>query len=92
MVTILYKTATEMANNNILVPQQINTTIHVPCKRGRPVGTTKKTPEELAQSQREASSRWYYNNYEYRCAQKNKYYAENRERISKQRKQKTNGM
>ena len=55
-------------------------------KRGRPVGTTKKTPEELAQSQREASSRWYYNNHEYRCAQKKKYYETNRERILEQRK------
>ena len=57
-------------------------------KRGRPVGTTKKTPDELAQNQREASSRWYYNNYEYRCTQKKKFYAENRDRILEQRKQK----
>ncbi len=60
--------------------------------RGRPVGTTKKTPAELAQTQREASSRWYYNNYEYRCARKKKYYAENRDRILEQRKQKKTGM
>ena len=58
-------------------------------KRGRPVGTTKKTLAELAQTQRDASSRWYYNNYEYRCAQKNKYYAENRDRISEQRSKET---
>ena len=38
--------------------------------RGRPVGTTKKTLAEVAQSQREASSKWYYNNHEYRCEQK----------------------
>ena len=46
--------------------------------RGRPVGTTKKTPAEVVQNQREASSRWYYNNHEYRCIQKKKYYEENR--------------
>ena len=40
--------------------------------RGRPVGTTKKTPAEVAQNPREASSRWYYNNHEYRCIQKKK--------------------
>ena len=57
-------------------------------KRGRPVGTTKKTPAELAQNQREAASRWYYKNHEYRCAQKKKYYEENRERILEQRRQK----
>lgn len=57
-------------------------------KRGRPVGTTKKTPEELAQSQREASSRWYYNNHEHRCSQKKTYYEENRDWIREQRKQK----
>jgi hypothetical protein len=56
-------------------------------KRGRPFGTTKKTPAEIAQTQREASSRWYYNNYEYRCNQKKKYYQENRERILASRKQ-----
>lgn len=54
-------------------------------KRGRPFGTTKKTCEELAQSQREASSKWYYKNYEYRCAQKKKYYEANRERILERR-------
>ena len=56
--------------------------------RGRPVGTIKKTPAEVAQNQREASSKWYYNNHEYRCEQKKKYYAENRDRIIEQRKQK----
>ena len=56
--------------------------------RGRPVGTTRKTPAEVAQTQREASSRWYYNNHEYRCNQKKKYYEENRDRILEQRKQK----
>jgi hypothetical protein len=61
-------------------------------RRGRPVGTTKKTPAELAQNQLEASSRWYYKNHEYRCAQKKKYYAENRNRILEQRKQKQIGM
>ena len=59
-------------------------------KRGRPIGTTKKTPAEVAQKQREASSRWYYNNHEYRCTQKNKYYAENRDRILEQRNSKKN--
>ena len=54
--------------------------------RGRPVGTTKKTPAEVAQNQREASSRWYYNNHEYRCIQKKKYYEEHRNRILEQRK------
>ena len=57
-------------------------------KRGRPVGTTKKTPEELTQNQRAASSKWYYNNHVYRCTQKNIYYAENRDRILEQRKKK----
>ena len=57
-------------------------------KRGRPVGTTKKTPAEVVQKQREASSRWYYNNHEYRCIQKKKYYEEHRNRILEQRKQK----
>ena len=28
-------------------------------KRGRPVGTNKKTPAEVAENQRVASSRWY---------------------------------
>ena len=55
--------------------------------RGRPFGTTKKTPAEIAQNQREASSRWYYNNHEYRCIQKKKYYEEHRNRILEQRKQ-----
>ena len=59
-------------------------------RRGRPVGTTKKNPAEVAQNQREASSRWYYNNHEYRCNQKKKYYEENRDRILEQRKQKKN--
>ena len=59
-----------------------------PRRRGRPVGTTKKTPAEVAQNQREASSRWYYNNHEYRCNQKKKYYEANRNRILEQRKQK----
>ena len=58
--------------------------------RGRPVGTTRKTRAELLQTQREASSRWYYNNHEYRCNQKKKYYEENRDRILEQRKQKKN--
>ena len=58
--------------------------------RGRPVGTTKKTPAEVAQNQREASSRWYYNNHEYRCIQKKKYYEEHRNRILEQRKHKKN--
>ena len=57
-------------------------------KRGGPFGTTKKTPAEIAQTQREASSRWYYNNHEYRCNQKKKYYQENRERMLESRKQK----
>ena len=57
-------------------------------KRGRPVGTTRKTPEELTQNQRAASSKWYYNNHEYRCTQKNIYYGENRDRILEQRKKK----
>ena len=56
--------------------------------RGRPVGTTKKTPSEVSQTQREASSRWYYKNHEYRCTQKKKYYEENRDRILEQRKEK----
>ena len=59
-------------------------------KRGRPVGTTRKTPAEVSQNQREASSRWYYNNHEYRCNQKKKYYEENRDRILEQRKQNKN--
>ena len=59
-------------------------------KRGRPVGTTKKTPAEVSQNQRKASSRWYCNNHEYRCNQKKKYYEENRDRILEQRKQKQN--
>ena len=59
-------------------------------KRGRPVGTTTKTSAELAQNQREASSRLYYNNHEYRCNQKKKYYEEDRNRILEQRKQKQN--
>ncbi len=57
-------------------------------RRGRPVGSTRKTPAEVSQNQREASSRWYYNNHEYRCNQKKKYYEENRDRILEQRKQK----
>ena len=56
-------------------------------RRGRPVGTTRKTAAEVAQTQREASSRWYYNNREYRCNQKKKYYEENHDRILEQRKQ-----
>ena len=48
----------------------------------------KKTLADLAQTQRDASSRWYYKNYEYRCSQKKKYYEENRDRILEQRKQK----
>ena len=59
-------------------------------KRGRPFGTTKKTPAEIAQTQREASSRWYYNNYEYRCNQKKNYYQEKRKWILESRKQKQN--
>ena len=59
-------------------------------RRGRPVGTTKRTLAEVAQNQREASSRWYYNNHEYRCNQKKKYYEENRHRILEQRKQNKN--
>ena len=57
-------------------------------KRGRPVGTQKKTPAEVAENQRVASSRWYYKNHECRCNQKNQYYAENRDRILENRKQK----
>ena len=57
-------------------------------KRGRPVGTNKKTPAEVAENQRVASSRWYYNNHEYRCNQKNQYYAENRDKILEKRNQK----
>ena len=57
-------------------------------KRGRPFGTTKKTSAEVAENQRVASSRWYYKNHEYRCNQKNQYYAENRDRILEQRRQK----
>ena len=56
-------------------------------KRGRPVGTTKKTLEELIQSRRESSSRWYFNNHEKKCAQKKKYYEQNRDRILSTRKQ-----
>ena len=59
-------------------------------KRGRPVGSTRKTPAEVYQNQREASSRWYNNNQEYRCNQKKKYYEKNRDRILEQRKQKRN--
>ena len=65
-----------------------HTALPVARGRGRPFGTTKKTPAEIAQSQREASSRWYYNNYEYRCNQKKKYYQEDRERMLESRKQK----
>ena len=57
-------------------------------KRGRPFGTKKKTSAEVAENQRVASSRWYYNNHEYRCNQKKKYYAENRDKILEKRKQK----
>ena len=64
--------------------QQIN----IAGRRGRPVGTTKKTPEELVQNQRAASSKWYYKNHEYRCEQKKIYYLENRERILESRRQK----
>ena len=56
-------------------------------RRGRPVGTTRKTPAEVSQNQREASSRWYYNNHEYRCNQNKRYYEGNRDRILEQRKQ-----
>ena len=63
-------------------------TEHTRRGRGRPVGTTRKTLAEIAQTQREASSRWYYNNHEYRCNQKKKYYEANRDRILEQRKQK----
>ena len=59
-------------------------------KRGRPFGTKKKTSAEVAENQRVASSRWYYNNHEYRCNQKKKYYAENRDKILENRKQKKN--
>ena len=65
-------------------------TVQTKPKRGRPVGTTKKTPAEVAQTQREASSRWYYNNHEYRCTRKKKYYEENRDTILEQRKQQPN--
>ena len=64
--------------------QQINIAV----VRGRPIGTTKKTPEELVQNQRDASSKWYYKNYEYRREQKKIYYLENRERILESRRQK----
>ena len=60
-------------------------------KRGRPVGTTRKTPAEVSQNQREASDRWYYNNHEYRCNQKKKYYEKHRDRILERRKQKQTG-
>ncbi len=63
---------------------------HTQPKRGRPVGTTKKTLAEVTQNQREASSRWCYNNHEYRCAQKKAYYEEDRGRMSEQRKQTKN--
>jgi hypothetical protein len=63
------------------------TDTHIEPKRGRPFGTNKKTPEEVTQTQRESSSRWYYKNHEYRCAHKKAYYEENRDRISEQRKQ-----
>ena len=63
------------------------TTLPVSRGRGRPFGTTEKPLAEIAQTQREASSRWYYNNYEYRCNQKKKHYQENRERILESRKQ-----
>ncbi len=55
--------------------------------RGRPVGTTRKTPDELVQNQRVASSKWYYKNHEYRCEQKKIYYLENCERILESRRQ-----
>ena len=63
--------------------QQIN----IAGRRGRPVGTTRKTPDELVQNQRAASSKWYYKNHEYRCEQKKIYYLENRERILESRRQ-----
>jgi len=63
-------------------------TICLKAKRGRPVGTQKKTPAEVAENQRVASSTWYYKNHEYRCNQKNQYYAENRDKILEKRKQK----
>jgi hypothetical protein len=64
--------------------QQIN----IAGRRGRPVGTTRKTPAELVQNQRDASSKWYYKNHEYRCEQKKIYYLNNRERILESRRQK----
>ena len=58
-------------------------------RRGRPVGTTRKTPAEVSQNQREASSRWY-NNHEYRCNQQKKYCEENRDRRLEKRRQHKN--
>ena len=62
--------------------------ITVAVVRGRPIGTTRKNPEELVQNQRAASSKWYYKNHEYRREQKKIYYLENRERILESRRQK----
>ena len=80
-----------MADSNI---EELNTTIRLSNASrgglrigGRSVGTAKKTFTELAQNQREASSRWYYNSHEYRSTHKKKYYEENLDRILEQRKQ-----
>ena len=59
--------------------------INVAGGRGRPVGPTRKTLDEL--NQRNASSKWYYKNHEYRCEQNKLYYLENRERILESRRQ-----
>ena len=63
--------------------QQIN----IAGRTGRPVGTTRKTPDELVQNQRDASSKWYYNNHKYRCEQKKIYHLENCKRILESRRQ-----
>ena len=57
-------------------------------KRGRPCGTTKKTPAERVQSQLESSRRWCFNNHEYRCEQKKQYYQANREQILESKRKK----
>ena len=61
--------------------------INVAGGRGRPVGPTRKTLDELVQNRRNASSKWYYKNHEYRCEQNKLYYLENRERILESRRQ-----
>ena len=61
--------------------------INIAGGRGRPVGQTRKTYDELVQNRRNASSKWYYKNHEYRYKQKKLDYLENRERILESRRQ-----